>query len=404
MGLWVPVGSLDIGGRVWVYAASMPLDPQLPASDGVPAGAFGYGDLKADVWYLELSENNRGFTRTGNEIISFQQALTGAKIDPADFFSKRITGMALLYLDKTTEPGDHKYLANGRRKLAALIAQYQPKFVIFYGMTTWKKGFVNWGLNRAKWPDDAPTYGAGAPASIYTRKWENGKTTHYVFMPHFAISPKSSHYVSREQFTELAHYLRHGIDSDKAQARQAALQHRRTITPEQRTNQSTAIANHLAQFPLFQTAHTIASYESWDSEPATGALNAELTARGAKVMVPADGLTPGWRWLSAATSGSTVLPPEKLHDAELIILPALRIDSQGNRLGRGGGWYDRMLPHRNEGRSAPGYDGYVPRAVIVALLFDGEFSRDSLLPAQTHDVAVDYVVTPGGIIGPLNQV
>jgi 5-formyltetrahydrofolate cyclo-ligase len=176
------------------------------------------------------------------------------------------------------------------------------------------------------------------------------------------------------------------------------------MTQQQRQQQSHAIAHHLATFPLFQIAKIVASYESWDSEPATTEINAALLERGAKVMVPAGGLTPGWRWLGAATSGSTVLPPETLHDAELIILPALRIDSQGNRLGRGGGWYDRMLPHRNEGRSAPGYDGFIPRAVMVALLFDGELQHENPLPAQTHDIAVDYVATPNGIIGPLNRV
>jgi 5-formyltetrahydrofolate cyclo-ligase len=66
--------------------------------------------------------------------------------------------------------------------------------------------------------------------------------------------------------------------------------------------------------------------------------------------------------------------------ADLVIVPALAVDEQGIRLGRGGGSYDRALA-----RVRPG----VP---VVALLYDGEVAH--MLPAQPHDRRVSAVITP----------
>jgi 5-formyltetrahydrofolate cyclo-ligase len=68
--------------------------------------------------------------------------------------------------------------------------------------------------------------------------------------------------------------------------------------------------------------------------------------------------------------------------ADLVIVPALAADRLGNRLGKGGGSYDRALA-----RCAPG-------ARVVALLFDGELVPR--LPRDPWDRPVSDVVTPAG--------
>ncbi|HUR51715.1 MAG TPA: 5-formyltetrahydrofolate cyclo-ligase [Mycobacteriales bacterium] len=64
----------------------------------------------------------------------------------------------------------------------------------------------------------------------------------------------------------------------------------------------------------------------------------------------------------------------------LVLVPALLVDREGYRLGRGGGSYDRAL-RRTTG-------------TLVAVLHDGELVDE--LPRESHDVPVHGVVTPSG--------
>lgn len=64
---------------------------------------------------------------------------------------------------------------------------------------------------------------------------------------------------------------------------------------------------------------------------------------------------------------------------ELVVVPGLAFDPQGNRLGRGGGYYDRFLC-----RLRPG-------TTTVGLVFDQQIV-DSV-PRAKHDRAVDIIVT-----------
>jgi len=66
-------------------------------------------------------------------------------------------------------------------------------------------------------------------------------------------------------------------------------------------------------------------------------------------------------------------------DIDLIVVPALAFDRQGNRLGRGGGFYDRFLAE--------------PRvhAVTVGLGFAEQLVEE--LPTHHYDRPVDMLVT-----------
>jgi 5-formyltetrahydrofolate cyclo-ligase len=66
-------------------------------------------------------------------------------------------------------------------------------------------------------------------------------------------------------------------------------------------------------------------------------------------------------------------------DIDLIVAPALAIDRQGNRLGRGGGFYDRFL-------CRPGV-----RACVCALVHHEQLVGE--LPHVAHDMPVDMAVT-----------
>lgn len=63
---------------------------------------------------------------------------------------------------------------------------------------------------------------------------------------------------------------------------------------------------------------------------------------------------------------------------ELVVVPAIAYDRNGNRVGRGKGYYDRLLRDTSATKIGVGYD--------FQLLEED-------IPAEAHDVSVDVVIT-----------
>ncbi|MBD5232841.1 MAG: 5-formyltetrahydrofolate cyclo-ligase [Bacteroidales bacterium] len=66
-------------------------------------------------------------------------------------------------------------------------------------------------------------------------------------------------------------------------------------------------------------------------------------------------------------------------DMDLIIVPAVAYDRSGNRVGRGKGYYDRLL-----GRS---------KALKIGVCYDFQLFDEDEIEAEEHDVAVDFIIT-----------
>lgn len=94
---------------------------------------------------------------------------------------------------------------------------------------------------------------------------------------------------------------------------------------------------------------------------------------------------PDPRWPAQPASSMGVLD-QALHEAEIVLLPALAVDEDGVRLGQGGGWYDRALAAFAEGTP------------VVAAVFDEEVFPGGTLPLEPHDRMVDAVITPSGFL------
>ena len=69
-------------------------------------------------------------------------------------------------------------------------------------------------------------------------------------------------------------------------------------------------------------------------------------------------------------------------DIELMVIPAVAFDRKGNRLGRGKGFYDRLLSTSKATKIGVGY----------------EFQLFDDLPSEPHDVAMDMVITQKSLI------
>jgi 5-formyltetrahydrofolate cyclo-ligase len=132
------------------------------------------------------------------------------------------------------------------------------------------------------------------------------------------------------------------------------------------------------------------------SEPGTGLLLDALVAAGKRVLLPVvlpdldldwavyDGpaaLAPAARGLYEPTGPR--LGRDAIRTADVVLVPGLGVSPAGERLGQGGGCYDRVLPR-------------VPAGTPVAVvLFDDEVGV--AVPAEPHDVRVGFALTAGGV-------
>ena len=128
---------------------------------------------------------------------------------------------------------------------------------------------------------------------------------------------------------------------------------------------------------------TVLSYESLPHEPPTAAVNTALQSAGHRVLVPITLPDMRLEWCDLADPDRTPLGIDSPTRADLVLTPALAVDTAGTRLGQGGGCYDRVLPMLAEGTP------------FVVLLHPGEVT-DEPLPADAHDVPVALVLTADG--------
>ncbi|WNM25005.1 5-formyltetrahydrofolate cyclo-ligase [Demequina capsici] len=190
---------------------------------------------------------------------------------------------------------------------------------------------------------------------------------------------------------------------DAKVALRAALRKVRLQRSERRiAEHADALRDQVLAIPTVGGASCVSVYASRPHEPGTGPLIQALHEHGVKVMIPllGDGLQRGWAWYRGAEDlierapgrppepSGDFLPFETISQADVVVVPALAIDSAGRRLGQGGGWYDRALPLAAEG---------VP---FIALVYDNEVfdAEQSPVPTEAHDIGVHAVVTPSKVM------
>jgi len=185
-----------------------------------------------------------------------------------------------------------------------------------------------------------------------------------------------------------------GVQQDKAVLRKQLLAARSALNADERREAGRLIRDSLLDLPELQMAGTVAAYYSVGAEPDSRGLVYALWKRGTYVLLPLlrsdgdldwasyegpDSLVPGPRGLREP--GEPPRGTEAVARADLVLAPALAVDHAGNRLGRGGGSYDRALARVG------------PLIPVIALLYDAELLGH--VPAAPHDTPVRAVVRPG---------
>lgn len=185
---------------------------------------------------------------------------------------------------------------------------------------------------------------------------------------------------------------------DKTSIRNRMKTLRDLIDKKEASHKSSLIVNHLFSLKEYQDAGVVMSYVSFGSEAETRPIIEHALSQGKKVAVPycisegrrllacvitsLDDLIPGtWGILEPSDPYKRVLDPKEI---DVAVIPGLAFDRNLNRLGYGAGYYDRFLPSLNED------------ATKIGIAYDMQMT--DALPADPHDIPMDYIITESGII------
>jgi 5-formyltetrahydrofolate cyclo-ligase len=156
---------------------------------------------------------------------------------------------------------------------------------------------------------------------------------------------------------------------EKAALRTEMIRQLRQMTAEDRESLSEEICEHVLEMTEWNEARNIVLFSPLPSEPLINPLKLDCDARKVSCAnVP-----------QSARSESDLHLPETI---DLILVPGLAFSKDRHRLGRGGGFFDRLLA----GRAANAYK--------LAICFS--FQVLDSVPAVEHDVVMDVVVTDAG--------
>ena len=146
--------------------------------------------------------------------------------------------------------------------------------------------------------------------------------------------------------------------SSRTEQRQRLRMKRRALSAAQQARSATLLANRVSASPMFRCARRIACYLPNDGEIDPRPLMQRIWRMRKFCFLPVlSRLFHDRLWFAPATSRSIFWPnrfgiPEPVTDPhqwlraqelDLILVPLVGFDPQGNRLGMGGGFYDRIL-------------------------------------------------------------
>lgn len=138
----------------------------------------------------------------------------------------------------------------------------------------------------------------------------------------------------------------------------------------------------------------VTCYSSYGTEPDTSALIRLLHEMSYDVLLPrVNGDILEWALASgpSVVSDMGIIEPTGaavgLLPVRALLIPALAVTPSGDRLGKGGGYYDRVIA------GLP-----LNRPVLAAIVRDEDVLPDGAIPVEAHDGRVDAIVTPTRIV------
>lgn len=186
---------------------------------------------------------------------------------------------------------------------------------------------------------------------------------------------------------------------DKPSLRRAILAKRDALSQKEREYKSAEIMERLITLPEYENARSVFVYADFKSEVMTRELMVHIITGGKRLLASRTlfderrlALTPIFDPARDLVAGYMGIPEPRedimkdipAGEIDLTLTPAVGYDVTGNRLGYGGGFYDRLF---GETRKA---------AARVGLAF--EIQIVSEVPAEEHDIRIPVIVTEARVI------
>lgn len=192
----------------------------------------------------------------------------------------------------------------------------------------------------------------------------------------------------------------------KPQQRQEASRRRNALSDDERRLADAAICRRLADMPELQHCDLLAAFIASGAEPDLTSFRRDFAARGGQLFLPRsrrdaagtleyemagpvaaeDVLVGGAFGIPEPAPQTPSAGHAELHQMVWLV-PGVAFDRQGRRLGRGKGFYDRLLA------GSPGKK--------IGVFY--ECQQMAEVPAETHDCPLDAIVTEARIYRRLNN-
>ncbi len=197
-------------------------------------------------------------------------------------------------------------------------------------------------------------------------------------------------------------------DDERRRLRRELRRCRRRLSAQEQRQAAERLCHRLRRLPEVQRARRVALYLPNDGEIDPTRLMPWLNARGVRVHLPVlRPLTHNALWFVHYHAGTPMVTnrfgiaePCTRHGAhrarrtpawalDLILMPLVGFDDDGQRIGMGGGFYDRTLAFTR---------GSGPRPRLIGLAHDCQ--RVERLPVAPWDVPLDAIVSDRRVVRP----
>lgn len=192
----------------------------------------------------------------------------------------------------------------------------------------------------------------------------------------------------------------------KAELRKEILQRRDALSFEERFDKSRQIAQKVIGQAAFQEADALLLFASYKSEVDTTEIFETAKKLGKDIYYPKvlgkqmefyrvqkkEDLVEGYRGIREPEANAQLQFRPAENDKILVLMPGAVFDAEGNRIGYGGGYYDKFL---QKIETILGNERKLTENPVckMAVAYECQIVEIGQIPSDVYDKKVDYIIT-----------